>query len=313
MNWKYTTIQYGIMDKYGLSMIDYALADLIRRLQAYPYSKTGWCLHGAPQLASALRLSESTIKRSIGTLREKGILESDPVLPQQRRITEGFILDCDLDRETPITNQRTPPVQNEPPAKLNPLPVQNDPATHRNGGVLGVQNDPVLITVGNSNILNNTNNNPEPEKAAMPVVVVASVENDREQAKGEGPKDTFLIDSVEDVRADLIRSRIFAESVRKGTGCTEEYYKTLVHGFCDERLADIDAKIHFGVGGLKLHFKNWFYIQMKLGTESKYHASKQPQKFDLAPADIDQEKERAEQLARIEANKSRFQFPKLEQ
>jgi DNA-binding MarR family transcriptional regulator len=75
----FTTIDHNARKELGISMNEYALADLI-----YKYSNDSkgklqeWCCVSKNVLAKNLDLSERTILRIIESLREKNLLNKDP-------------------------------------------------------------------------------------------------------------------------------------------------------------------------------------------------------------------------------------------
>ncbi len=73
----YTTILHRARKKLGISMNDYAVADIIFKMGGMTKSRGrgGWVYASKKNIADNLRLSRATIFRSLNTLEEKGLIE----------------------------------------------------------------------------------------------------------------------------------------------------------------------------------------------------------------------------------------------
>lgn len=103
----YTIIHHEIRKTLGLSMNDYAIADLIYHLSNNPKSLIpGWCYASRGALAEILDLNEKSIRRGIQSLEEKGLVIKDPVT-KHVQTTSKWYNDVILTQADKMSDPRT--------------------------------------------------------------------------------------------------------------------------------------------------------------------------------------------------------------
>lgn len=95
MKWHSTTLRYDVMDFFGLSVPDFQVLDYIARTSNSAYSSNGWCNKSIKEMSDSLRISESTVKRSITFCLEKGILYKNDEIAQLRKVDRNFVIACE--------------------------------------------------------------------------------------------------------------------------------------------------------------------------------------------------------------------------
>jgi hypothetical protein len=88
---KYTTILHEVRTKLGLTMNEYAVADLVHKLSTNPKgSIQGWCYASKPYIGKVLGLSEQSIHSILRSLLGAGLIEKHPETKHLRATEKWF-------------------------------------------------------------------------------------------------------------------------------------------------------------------------------------------------------------------------------
>ena len=87
-NRRYCTILWDILERLDINLVEYAICDTVFKLQANPKSENkGWCYMSRSAYVKMLRVSKSTVIRSINKLVDGGLL---------MRSNEGYLQTTEL-------------------------------------------------------------------------------------------------------------------------------------------------------------------------------------------------------------------------
>jgi len=75
---RYTLILHSARRQLGITTNEYCLADTIQKLSSTHSAVSGWCYASKETLAKSLDISRQSAHNLINTLREKGLVESQP-------------------------------------------------------------------------------------------------------------------------------------------------------------------------------------------------------------------------------------------
>ena len=84
---RYTRIYLDARRALGLSITEYALADIVFVLSR----RSGWCYASHAYVAELLGVSERSVRRMVARLKERGLLESHPSKRGHIRPTSRWI------------------------------------------------------------------------------------------------------------------------------------------------------------------------------------------------------------------------------
>ena len=126
--WRSTTIYYDVAARFDLTHAEYCILDFIRVMQGDPKNeRSGRCTYTTPVIARSLRLSVSTVKKTIALAASRGLLLADR---ENRQVSSEFFDAVALAKEGVIfTPQETEAAKVE---NLHPKGVKNAPQRCKN-------------------------------------------------------------------------------------------------------------------------------------------------------------------------------------